>query len=162
MAAGVAVEGLVAKVLGEVGHFDGGFGSLGTFVAQGAAGTIDGLLQVVGGEDAEDDGHLLRRVQVGATLGGAVAHIVEVRCAAADDAADHDDGVIAARARHLSSAKGQFHSAGHMSHGDVFVAFSLEQVKSALQQRACDLVIPFSADDAHGEAVHMGEGVKGV
>jgi hypothetical protein len=48
-----------------------------------------------------------------------------------------------------------------MSHGDVFITFLFEEIKGALQQRSCNLVIPLGAYDAHGEAVHMREGVEG-
>ena len=49
-----------------------------------------------------------------------------------------------------------------MGHGDIFITFLCKQVKGALKQGSGDLVVPLGADDAHGEAVYMGEGVEGA
>jgi hypothetical protein len=124
--------------------------------------TVERLLQVVGSQHAEDDGYVLGGVEVSAALCGAVTDVVEVRRAATNDAADHDDGVIASGACHLGCTEGQFDSTGHVGHGNVFIALTGKQVKGTLQEGTCYLVIPLGADDAHGEAVHMGYSMEGA
>ena len=143
-------------------HLDGGFGGFSTLVAQGTSGPIKGLLLIIGGEDAEDDGHILSGVEVGATLGGVVADVIEVRRATTDNTADHDDGIVPSSARHLGGTEGQFHSTRHILHGDILVAFCLEEVKRALKQSPGYLVIPLSANDADGETINMRQCMEGV
>ena len=85
-----------ADVASELDHLDGGEGTLGAFVAEGAAGAVCGLLMIVGGEDAEDDGYVAVAVEQRNALGDALAYVIEVRRATADDAAEDDDNIVGA------------------------------------------------------------------
>ena len=59
-------------------------------------GALDRLLQRVGGDDAEDDGHARVQRHAPDAVGRLAGHVVEVRRLAAHHAAQTDDGVIAA------------------------------------------------------------------
>lgn len=50
-------------ILCEVGHADGGDGTLNTFVAQASAATVKRLLTVVDGKHGEDDRHLATQIE---------------------------------------------------------------------------------------------------
>ena len=143
-------------------HLDSGFGGFGAFVAQGTSGPIKGLLLIIGSKDAEDDGHILGGVEVGATLGGVVADVVKMRRATTDDTADHDDGIVPSGTRHLGGTEGQFYGTRHILHGNVLIALFLEEVKRALKQGPGYLFIPLGANDAYGETIHMGQRMEGA
>jgi hypothetical protein len=49
--------GGAAHLAEKIGHFDGGYGGVETFVAAFSACAVDGLLESVGGEYAERDGN---------------------------------------------------------------------------------------------------------
>ena len=60
-------------------------------VAALGAGAVDGLLQGIGGQDAERDGDAGFAGRLGQALGGFAGDVVEVRRFAADDGAQADD-----------------------------------------------------------------------
>ncbi len=74
---------------GEIDHGDGGGGGFGAFVAETAAGSIEGLLLVVDGEDSEDYGGCAFGVQHGYAVGCDFAYVVEVGGVASDYATDY-------------------------------------------------------------------------
>ena len=82
-------------------HLDGDDGALITLVAETASRTILGLLHVLCGQQTEDNGNVVRRVESGNALGDSLTDVVEMGSLAADDAAEDNDGVIAVVERHL-------------------------------------------------------------
>ena len=86
---------------------------------EAAAGAVEGVLLVVDGEHSEDDRYVAVGVEGGDALGDAVADIVEVGCAAADDAAEDDDGVVEACLDELRGGEGEFDGAGDAVDVDV-------------------------------------------
>lgn len=85
-----------ADVAGELDHLDGGEGTFGAFVAKASAGAVCGLLMIVGGEDAEDDGNVAVAIEQRNALSDALAYVVEMWCAAAYDASEDNDNVVGA------------------------------------------------------------------
>src|SRR5688500_15647749 len=81
---------------GSGGH--GGGDGLVPLVLVGAreARTVEGLFFVVAGQEPKADGYAGVDGDLGEALGHALAHIVEMRGAAADDDSEGDDGVVAA------------------------------------------------------------------
>src|SRR5215207_5671802 len=80
-------------------HLGGGFGSVDTGVAVGAAGAVERLLLRVGGEHAEDDREVLTERDLLDAAGCFARDIIKVRRVAADDAAEADDGFETLRLR---------------------------------------------------------------
>ena len=78
----------------ELSHFDGVDGTFVALVAQPASTTVLGLFEIVGGEQAVDDGNGAGGVEMGYALGDALTDVVEMGCLAADDAAQDNDGVV--------------------------------------------------------------------
>ena len=65
-------------------------------VAKASAGAVCGLLMIVGGEDAEDDGNVAVAIEQRNALSDALAYVVEMWCAAAYDASEDNDNVVGA------------------------------------------------------------------
>src|SRR5690606_38924042 len=68
-----------------------------------AAGAVFGLLDVVGGEHAEDHRFARDQVCLGDAVGYGLADIIEVRCLALDHTSEANDGVDISLARHEQS-----------------------------------------------------------
>lgn len=81
-------------VAGELYHLNGGEGTFGAFVAERSSGAVERLLVVVDGEYAEYYGDVAVAVEYCDALCDALAYVVEVRSASADDASEDDDGVV--------------------------------------------------------------------
>lgn len=78
----------------EVDHLNGALGAVRPLVARLGAGALDGLLDGVGGEDAEQHRHAAGQGRLGHTLGHLRAHIVIVAGGVPDHRPQGDDGVI--------------------------------------------------------------------
>ena len=139
-------------------HFDGDDGALITLVAVLATCTIAGLLEVVGGEEAEDDGDVARGVETGDTLCDALTDVVEVGRLAADDAAEDDHGVVAVVEGHLTGAVDELEGAGHRLHVDVLWqgTMLLEGGDAAFEEGSRDLGIPLGHDHAEDHVRRIG------
>ena len=103
----------------EFRHLYGVYGAFVALVAEASAATVFGLLQVVSGEQTVDYGYFALGVELGNAVGDALADVVEVRCFAADYAAEDDDGVISAVERHLVGAVDKLETAGDGLYVDV-------------------------------------------
>ena len=138
-------------------HLDSCFGCFGAFVAQRTASTVEGLLLVVGSEHAEDYWHVLRGVEHGASLGGVVTHIVEMRSAATYHAAYHYHGIEIAALSHLCCGKGKLYCSWHALHGDVVAAVSClnDAVLCSVEQLLSHLAVPSCCHNAHFVPLHM-------
>ena len=106
-------------------HFEGGDGTLDAFVAVFSAGTVEGLLHGVGGQDTEDDGTFVFKSHVGDALRHSLADELEVACFALDNASDADDGVGILVAEHHVGCRGELECAGHMAYQDVFFFYAV-------------------------------------
>lgn len=71
---------------------EGGYSGFAAFVAEAASGAVEGLLEVVDGEHAEDYGGVAKGVEHGYSLGGVLADVVEVGGVATYHTSDDDDG----------------------------------------------------------------------
>ena len=78
----------------QVDHLDGGNGCLGAFVAGLRPGPLDGLLDGIRRDDAEDDRHAGLQGRLGRSLGHFPGDKVVVGRRASDDGAQTDDGVV--------------------------------------------------------------------
>ena len=78
----------------DVDHLECSNGALGALVAYGTARAGTSLLNVFDGDESEDDGRLTTQIELGSSLGDAVADEVVVRGLATYDAPDNDDSVV--------------------------------------------------------------------
>src|SRR5712675_2406259 len=102
------------KLARKLGHLDGGETGFKTFVAAFEAGAVDGLLERVACQHAENNGEAsvhLRQLQ---TARGFRANIIVVRGFAAQDAANGDEGIISTGGSKFFRCEGKFESAGNM------------------------------------------------
>src|SRR5262249_13829095 len=83
----------------DVRHLERRDGRLGALVSGLGAGALDGLLDAVRGESAEDDRHPARGRDLTAAAGDRARDVLEVRGGAANHAAERDDRAHFARAR---------------------------------------------------------------
>ena len=131
----------------------GGFGAFGAFVADVAAGAVDGLFHCLTGEYAEQHGN----VRVEAELRDRGAHgavdVLVVRGFAADHGAETDDGGVAARGGQALGDERNLQRAGHPGDVDRVVgdAVLVQRGDGAVEQLAGDRFVPAGDDD--GEAV---------
>ena len=130
-------------------HFDGGRGGFVAFIAELAAGAVEGLLLVVRGQHAESDGHVPAELHLLYAHGDALAYEVEVAGVALDDAAEHDDGIDVGVFGEVLGAHGEFESTGHPFDADLFVgaAGGVQGGDGAFEQGAGDGMVPFRHDD---------------
>src|SRR5712672_1106029 len=98
----------------KLGHLDGGEASFKTFVAAFESSAVDGLLERVAGEHAENywkAGVHLRELQ---TASGFGANVIVMRGFAAQDAANGDERIITAGGGEFFRCEGQFESPGNV------------------------------------------------
>lgn len=136
---------LLRKLLFKGDHFDGGCGGFFAFVTVFAACSVYGLLQVVGGEDAEYYGGVVFEGHVVEALRHAVTDEVEVSCLALYDASEGYDGVYVGVFAKELRAEGQLERSGDMPYDDVFLfaPFGFEQRYGSFQQFAGYVAVPF-------------------
>ena len=130
-------------------HLDGSYGTFVTFVSVFSATTVEGLLEVFGGDESVDHGLGLFGVQTSESVGGALTDIVEVGRIATNDASDGYDG-IDLLLRQLGGAIDEFETAGHVHHGDVFRCYVVlhQGVEGATKERFGHAFVPFADHDA--------------
>jgi len=138
-------------------HLEGGSRSLIALVAERAARAVFGLLEVVGGEHAEDDGLIVLDVEFGDALRNAVADKIKMPCVALNDAAKDDYGVHVGVFEEALCAEREFKCAWHAYGYDVFLLHIVfyEGVVRTFEERVCDFLVPLRNDDAdfHVDAV---------
>jgi len=83
----------LADLAQQADHFDGDQGRFGAFVTGFGAGAFDGLFDVVGGEDAVDDGDVVFEGDAAECFGTFADNDVEVCGRAFDDRAEGADAV---------------------------------------------------------------------
>ena len=77
----------------EGNHLEAADRTFNALVAVAATGAVFRLLHVVAGEHAEDDGHLLLKVELHDALGGGLRDELEMSGLSLDDASDADDAI---------------------------------------------------------------------
>ena len=127
------------------------------------AGPLQGLLQGVGGEHAEDHRH----ARVAGHGGHALAHLrhhhVEVGGVAADHRAEGDHHLIAAAGRQPLGHQGNLEAAGHPGHiqlgagGGGVDAVAGEAVETAAEQLARHQIVEAGDHDREAEIRRVGE-----
>ena len=139
-------------------HLYGVYGAFVALVAEPSAATVFGLLQVVSGEQTVDYGDFALGVELGNAVGDALADVVEVRCFAADDAAENYYCVISAVERHLVGAVDKLETAGDGLYVDVLrqCAVLFEGLHRPVEQRSCDFRIPFRYHYAEAHVACVG------
>ena len=125
-------------------HLNGSYGALGTLVAETSAATVEGLLDVVGCEEAEYEGDVVAEVKFGYTVGRAGAYVVEVGGVAANNRAEayHSVGVVLTH-HHLGTGY-KLETAWDVIYLDVGVACAMfdESVDSAIEEVVGDIAVP--------------------
>src|SRR5579872_2008307 len=137
----------------QAGHLDRHGGCLGALVACFGAGSLDRLLDALYRDDAKGDRQAAGErgaADAGSDGGG---DMIVVRGRAADDAAERDKRVVAARIRHSLQGKWDLEAAGHPGDRDLLLggAVALQRVQRAVEQRPGDEVVPAADDDAERE-----------
>lgn len=102
-----------AGLNGQVCHFNGCGSGFRALVAQSAAGAVECLLQILHGEDAEDNRYCAFGIQCGDALSGHLADVVEMWRVAAYYAAYGYDGVVFAGGLCACRRIDKFHGARH-------------------------------------------------
>ena len=148
------INALFLDLPDEVDHLDGAQGAVVALVARLGAGALDGLLDVLGGEDAEEDGDTAVQTHGGDALGDLVAHVVVVAGGAPDDGAQADDGVVLAALGHLGGDEGDLEGAGHPGYVDVLLLHVVadQAVHGAAEELGGDELIEPGGHDAHPNA----------
>lgn len=95
-------------VLLELSHFDSIDSTFIAFVTQSASATILGLLQVIGGQQAIDDGDAARGIKACDAGSYSLADVVKVGCFSTNDTAENNDGIVTVVERHLVSPVDEF------------------------------------------------------
>src|SRR5690606_25017841 len=111
----------------------------------------------VAGEDAESDGHAGVDGDLGQALGDALAHVVEVGCAAPDDDAEGDDRVVAASGEDPGD-DGEFPAAGDPEQGRLVDAEVVQGAQGAVDQSVHHLLVPLRGDDGDPQVPHVAYG----
>ena len=120
----------------EVGHLDGGHGGLEAFVAGLQPGAVDGLFQVLDGQDAEGNRDAGFERGGGDALGGLGGNVFEVRRLAANDRAEAQHRVILSRLGEMLRGDRDLKRAGNPGDGDRLRtgAGAVQAVERPLQQ----------------------------
>src|SRR5712675_1031716 len=104
----------------KLGHFDGGQTGFKTFVAAFESGAVDGLLESVAGQYAENDGEASVHLRELQTACGFRANVIVMSGFTAQDAADGDEGIVSTGGGEFFRCEGQFESAGDVDNVNVF------------------------------------------
>src|SRR6266403_839501 len=120
----------------KLGHLDGGEASFKTFVATLESSAVDGLLEGVAGQYAENDGEASVHLRELQTAGGFGANIIVMSCFTAQDAANGDERIVSTSGGKFFRGHRKFESAGNVDDIDVFVfrASAAESVDGRRQQ----------------------------
>lgn len=120
----------------------------------GAADAVEGLLLVVDGEEAEDDGDAAGGVEGCDALGDALAHVVEVGCVAAHHGTEDDNGVGAEAVNHPGCGEGELNRAGDGDGYDVGGedAVGYEGLAGSPGELGGDVAVPFGGDYGYAGA----------
>lgn len=141
-------------------HFDGCLGCFGTFVAEAAPGTVEGLLLVFHGQNTEDHGEGAVGVERCDTLRDALAYVVEMGRVAAYYASEHYHGVVEFSLDKLRGGEGELHGSGNIEgvHVVLYVEYVVfENSDGSFAESRGDMSVPFGADDCHSQIVYFGE-----
>ncbi len=133
----------------EVQHLDGRQRGLFAFVAVFAAGAVEGLLFVEGGQHAEDDGLTGLDVYFGDAVGYSLADVIEVWGLALDDAAQAEYGVDVLFFGLPEGAEGELEGAWYVLADDVFFPDTVfeQRLYGAAIERFRNFGIPFGHDN---------------
>ena len=153
---------LFLQLVLEVNHLDGCHCTFVSLVAQASAGTVFGLLHVVGGNQTVNHRDVGCGIQVGDALGSTGAHIVEVRSVATNHTADGNHGIHLSAWNHLCGTEGQFKTARYMLDEDILFlgTVSLEGLYGSRQQGTGDVVVPFGHHNAETHLGCIGYGIE--
>ena len=140
-------------------HLDSGFGSFCTFIAERAAGAVEGVLFGIDGQYTEDNGGVAVGVEGCDALSDALADVVEVGSAAAYYAAEYDDGIVERCLDYLRGAESELNRPGNMIY---FIVFGCQTVVGQYFNRTVgesrgDMAVPFGGDYGHAEIVDRGQ-----
>src|SRR6266403_3713489 len=120
----------------KLSHLDGGETSFKTFVAAFESSAVDGLLERVAGEHAENYRKASVHLRELQTAGGFGANIIVMSCFTAQDAANGDERIVSTSGGKFFRGHRKFESAGNVDDIDVFVfrASAAESVDGRRQQ----------------------------
>ena len=90
-----------------------------------AAGAVEGFLKVVDGEDAEHHRNVAVAVECGDALRHALAHVVEMRRAATNHAAEYDYGIEKFGLDKLRGGECKFNGAGDGENRAILIPHSM-------------------------------------
>src|SRR3990172_2655172 len=127
----------------KIRHLYGGDGRISAFIAGFGPGPLDGLLQVVGCDHAEDDRDAGVESHVSNALGDLRGDIIEVGGSAANHGPEADDPRIPAGGRHLLGDERYLERAGHPRDLDVLIpnAVPVQGVQRPVQQLVGDEIV---------------------
>ena len=91
-------------------------------------------------------------------MGDTLTDVVEVGCLATDNAAQHDDGIVAVVECHLTGTVDKFERTGYRLDMDVLgqCAVLFQCADTAFEQGARNLRVPLSHDDAENHVRGIG------
>ena len=142
----------LVQPLHEVRHLDGRDDGIVALVSDLAASALQRLLQRVGGDDAEDDGHAAILASASDAPSCLAGHVVEVERLSSDHRPQADHRVIAAALRHVACHQGELEGARNV--GDVGVvgldSVAFQAAPRARQEPLRDEIVEAGDDD--GEA----------
>ena len=133
----------------QVDHFERGVGGVGTLVPALGAGPLDGLLDVVAREHAEDARYAGREADVGDALGHLGRDVLVMVRSASDDRAQADHGGVAAAGGQLLGQHRNFKAARRPDQFDVVLghAVTLQGVGASAQELAGDELVESADED---------------
>jgi hypothetical protein len=105
-------DATLGQLLEQRRHFNGGLGGVPAAVAGLAAAALDGLVEVVGGDDAVDDRDAAGQADLGQGAGDLGVDEPGVRRGALDDGAQRDQRILFLGLRELLEGEGLFVGAG--------------------------------------------------
>ena len=143
--------GLAPDNLFQVHHLDCGKCAVITLVSGLGSGSFDGLLDVLGGDDAEEYRNAGLQAHLCDALCGLVGHQLIVGSGTADNCAHADYRIVLAGFRHLLCHQRNFECARYPSRIDVAFlhAVTNQAVHCAVQQFLHDEAVETRGDDAY-------------
>ncbi len=143
------IRHLLGYAFQEASHLNGGFGAFGAFVADFAAGALDGLIHCFTGEYAEQHGDVRAKGDLRNGSAHGAVDVLIVRCFAADYGAETDYGGVAIGCGKPLGDKRDFH--GAWNPGDVDRiggdALLFQLGDGAVEKFARDRFVPAGDDD---------------
>ncbi len=152
----------MTKLLGQVGHFDGGEPRVVALVSALQSRAVDGLLERVAGEDAKNNrnaGIELRELHAARDF---ARDVVKMRGLAAQNAADGDHRVGASALGQFFRRERNFKRTGNMNDHDVFRvrAGSFERIHGARQQAIGNKTIEAADHQRESQACRICRGAN--